>query len=142
MDEEGVGDRWLIGDLRDRSQAPNVDHFLVGPETVAPIRDAREMELERLRRRVGELERHMGEAAKPAVSITTGYTLFFPWSGGYEVLDGDGALPAVGALLVVRGEQFVVDAVRRSPFPSDSRPCLVLSPHGSTHTSDGASTGG
>lgn len=74
MDEEGGSDRWLISDLRDRSQMPNVDHFLAAPETATSPGDEREMELERLRRQVEELEHQLAARANTSASNTTGYT--------------------------------------------------------------------
>jgi hypothetical protein len=115
---------------------PNVDHFLVAPDPVIATRDERELELSRLRRRIDELERQLGERVRPALSHADGYTLFFLGRDGYEVVDGDGVAPAVGTSVVIRGEPFTVEAVRRSPFPSDRRPCLVASPPRSPQTSD------
>ena len=107
---------------------PNVDHFLVAADPAIAVRDERELELSRLRRRIDELERQLAEQARPAVSQADGYTLFFRGSRGYEVVDCDGVAPAIGTSVVIRGEPFTVEAVRRSPFPSDRRPCLVVSP--------------
>ena len=107
---------------------PNVDHFLVAPDPAMATRDEMELELSRLRRRIDELERQLGEQARQAISHADGYTLFFLGSRGYEVADGDGVPPAIGTSVAIRGEPFTVEAVRRSPFPSDRRPCLVASP--------------
>jgi hypothetical protein len=63
-----------------------------------------------------------GRASTPAA----GYTVFVPGSHGYEVVDLDGTPPVLGARLVIGGASFVVDRTRRSPFPSDPRPCFVI----------------
>ena len=115
---------------------PNVDHFLVASDPAMAPRDERELELSRLRGRIDELERQLGEQARPAIAHADGYTFFFLGSRGYEVADGDGVAPAIGTSVVIRGEPFIVEAVRRSPFPSDRRPCLVALPPRSPQTCD------
>jgi hypothetical protein len=129
MDEEGGGDRWSIGDLRrDRSPLPRVDRLLAGLDASTPVRDEIEMRLERLELRVDEFEHRLGALTGRTSPDAAGYTLFTPGSGRYEIVERDGVAPDVGAAVSVAGARFVVERTRRSPFPSDARPCLVLSP--------------
>jgi hypothetical protein len=141
MHEEGGGDRWSIGDLRrDRSPLPRVDRLLAGVDASTTGRDATETRLERLEQRVDEVERRlralMGRTSTPAA----GYTLFMPGERGYEIVDRDGVAPAVGAAVILAGRSFVVEGTRRSPFPSDARPCLVLSPLPPEHAAEDTAT--
>jgi len=132
MHEEGGGDRWLIGDLRrDRSPLPRVDRLLAGVDTPLP-RDELEARLERLELRIDELERRLRAPSSRTSIPVAGYTLFIVGEHGYEIVDRDGIAPAVGAAVKLAGRTFLVERVRRSPFPSDARPCLVLSDVGET----------
>lgn len=128
MDEEGAGDRWSIGDLRrDRPPVPRVDRLLARLDATA-VRGEMEMRLERLERRVDEFEGRLRALAGRTSAQAAGYTLFIPGSAGYEIVERDGVAPDVGAELILAGTRFVVAGTRLSPFPSDPRPCLVLSP--------------
>ena len=75
-----------------------------------------------LRARVEELEAQLGALAVPA----DGHVLFVPSPAGYAIVESAEAPPPVGQLLFVDGRPYAVAGVRRSPFPSDRRPCLVL----------------
>ena len=126
MHGEGGGDRWSIGDLR--SEGPpmrRVDRLLAGAQHVTHGREG-ETRLERLEHRVDEIEHHVRTLAGRARTRAPGYVLFLPGSRGYEIVEDDGVPPAVGAAVVLGGSRFVVEGMRRSPFPADSRPCLVL----------------
>jgi hypothetical protein len=127
MHEEGGGDRWLIGDLRrDRSPLPRVDRLLAGVDTSLP-RNELESRVERLELQVDELERRLRALSGRTSIPVAGYTLFIVGGRGYEIVDRDGIAPAVGAAVELAGTTFLVERMRRSPFPSDARPCLVLS---------------
>lgn len=142
MHDEGGGDRWSIGDLRrGRSPVPRVDHLLAGLEASTPVRGEMETRLERLERRVDEFERRLHALTDRSSAHAAGYTLFLRGSRGYEVVDRDGVAPGVGTPVIIAGERFVVEGTRRSPFPSDVRPCLVLSPLPPEQTADGTATG-
>jgi hypothetical protein len=86
------------------------------------------MRLERLELRVDEFERRLRALTGRASAPAAGHTLFVPGSRGYEIVERDGVAPDVGAAVILEGARFVVQGMRRSPFPSDARPCLVLSP--------------
>ena len=104
-----------------------VDRLLSGDEPSTPVWEV-ETRVERLEQRVDDLERRQPPTPRgPAPAA--GYTLFFRGSGGYEIVDRDGVAPPVGTPIVVAGKRLVVEGMRRSPFPSDDRPCLVLAEH-------------
>lgn len=139
---EESGDRWSIGDLRrDRSPMPRVDRLLAGLEASPPARGGVDTRLDSLERRVDEFERRLRELAGRGSAPASGYTLFLCGARGYDVVDRDGVAPELGAPVIVGDERYVVEGTRRSPFPSDARPCLVLSPLPPEHPADGAATG-
>lgn len=47
-------------------------------------------------------------------------------SGGYRLVERDGAAPPLDACIEADGRQFVVTRVRRSPLPGDRRACAYL----------------
>ena len=141
MREENGGDRWSIGDLRDRSPTPRIDRLLAGAEASAPVRGELETRLERLEQRVDEFERRLGRLSDNGSTRAAGYTLFFRASRGYDVANRDGIAPDVGTSLIVEDQRYVVEGTRRSPFPADTRPCLVLSPLPPEQTADSTTNG-
>lgn len=129
MDDEAGVDRWSIGDLRrDRLPLARVDRLLPGPELPTAVRAEIEKWLERVERRVDDLERRLLRLPEPPPERASGYTLFYLGSRGYEAVDCEGIAPDAGAPVVIGNKRFVVERTRRSPFPADPRPCLVLSP--------------
>lgn len=106
---------------------PGVDRLLAGAEPAPPELEEMEARLERLQRRVDELER-LQRPADSGPAQAAGYTLFFRGAAGYEIVDREGPAPPVGTPIIVAGRRLVVEGLRRSPFPGDERPCLVLSP--------------
>jgi len=108
---------------------PGVDRLLSGDEPSTPVWEV-ETRVERLEQRVDDLERRQTPTTpRRGRAPAAGYTLFFRGSGGYEIVDRDGVAPPVGTVIVVAGKRLVVEGMRRSPFPSDDRPCLVLAEH-------------
>jgi hypothetical protein len=79
-------------------------------------------EVSALRERIEELEALLGALATPA----DGHVLFVPSPDGYSIVESAEPPPPPGQLLFVDGRQYAVAGVRRSPFPGDRRPCLVL----------------
>jgi hypothetical protein len=55
-----------------------------------------------------------------------GYLLFVSKPTGYELREGEGDVPPVGAELEQDGEMLRVTKVAPSPLPGDSRPCVYL----------------
>ena len=53
--------------------------------------------------------------------------LLFVWrSTGYELREGEGDVPAVGAEVEQDGERMRVTKIAPSPLPGDTRPCAYL----------------
>lgn len=101
-----------------------------------------ESRLERLELRVDEFERRLRALTDRTSTSVAGYTVFMAGGRGYEIVDRDGVAPAVGAALDLAGRTFLVARRRRSPFPSDARPCLVLSAMPTGQAADSAATDG
>jgi hypothetical protein len=99
-----------------------------------------ETRLECLERRVDEFERRLRALTGRTSAQAAGYTLFIPGSGGYEIVERDGVAPEVGTAVILAEARFVVERARRSPFPSDARPCLVLSPAPPEQAADDTAT--
>jgi hypothetical protein len=56
-----------------------------------------------------------------------GKHLLFVWKpSGYELREGDGEVPAVGAEVEADGQRLRVTKVAASPLPNDPRPCAYL----------------
>ena len=55
-----------------------------------------------------------------------GYLLFVSKATGYELREGEGDVPPVGAEIEQDGETLRVTKVAPSPLPGDSRPCAYL----------------
>jgi hypothetical protein len=58
----------------------------------------------------------------------TGYVLFVAAPSGFSIVERDDEPPQPDDLLHLDGGVYRVVTVRRSPFPGDRRPCLVLEP--------------
>jgi hypothetical protein len=56
----------------------------------------------------------------------TGVLYFVPKAEGYDLVERDGELPAVGEALEFGEEQYVVTKLGRSPLPFDRRACVFL----------------
>ena len=53
--------------------------------------------------------------------------LVFVWKpSGYELLEQDGELPALGAEIELEGERLRVTKIAPSPLPGDKRQCAYL----------------
>lgn len=57
-----------------------------------------------------------------------GHVLFVPTPAGYEIAEVEGPPPAVGESVRVGVHAYRAAGLRRSPFPRDDRPCIVLEP--------------
>ena len=80
------------------------------------------------------IERHARPAREPlqllvgATAAPTGYVLFVAAPRGFSIVERDDEPPQLDELLQLDGGAYRVVAARRSPFPGDRRPCLVLEP--------------
>ena len=59
--------------------------------------------------------------------MAEGHVLFVWSPSGYELRDGQGEVPQVGAEVEQDGAKFRVTKVAPSPLPGDPRPCAYLS---------------
>ena len=75
--------------------------------------------LARLEERLDQLDFDLGEPSGK------GYILFLSTHSGYEIVERDAPLPALGQVVRVDGKSYRVDRYRRSPFPGDPRPCVT-----------------
>ena len=73
-----------------------------------------------------------GEPAAAPASPVTGYLVFVPAPGGYQLHERTGMPPALGDVVALEaGDErrtFVVVKVAGSPLPDDARPCCYLMP--------------
>ena len=80
------------------------------------------------------IERQSRPAREPlqllvgATVARAGYVLFVSGPTGFSIVERDGEPPQQDELLDLDGGAYRVVTVRRSPFPGDRRPCLVLEP--------------
>ncbi len=58
--------------------------------------------------------------------MADGYLLFVWNTGGYELREQDGDVPAVGSEVETDGQTLVVTKVGPSPLPRDQRLCAYL----------------
>ena len=56
-----------------------------------------------------------------------GHVLYVATGGGYQILERESNPPAVGTMVDLDGQSFVVERTGRSPLPGDGRPCAYLS---------------
>jgi len=66
-----------------------------------------------------------GQSRKRA-AVQTGVLYFVPKAEGYDLVEREGGLPAVGEALEFGEQQFVVTKLGRSPLPFDRRSCVFL----------------
>ena len=66
-----------------------------------------------------------GHSRKRA-AVQTGVLYFVPKAEGYDLVEREGELPAVGEALEFGEQQFVVTKLGRSPLPFDRRSCVFL----------------
>jgi len=66
-----------------------------------------------------------GHARKRA-AVQTGVLYFVPKAEGYDLVEREGDLPAVGEALEFGEQQYVVTKLGRSPLPFDRRSCVFL----------------
>jgi hypothetical protein len=59
--------------------------------------------------------------------MADGHLLFVWKSSGYELREGDGDVPGVGAEVEQDGVTFKVTKIAPSPLPGDRRQCAYLS---------------
>jgi hypothetical protein len=57
-----------------------------------------------------------------------GYVLFVASPTGFSILECSDEAPSPDQLLLLEDGAYRIVSVRRSPFPADRRPCLVLEP--------------
>ena len=67
----------------------------------------------------------LGPTEEPARE-PTGYVLFLAAPTGFSIVECNDEPPAEDQLLLLADGAYRVAAVRRSPFPRDPRPCLVV----------------
>jgi hypothetical protein len=58
--------------------------------------------------------------------MAEGHLLFVWKPSGYELLEQDGELPALGAEIELEGERLRVTKIAPSPLPGDKRQCAYL----------------
>jgi seryl-tRNA synthetase len=66
-----------------------------------------------------------GQSRKRATA-PTGVLYFVPKAEGYDLVEREGELPAVGESLEFGEQQYVVTKLGRSPLPFDRRACVFL----------------
>ena len=79
--------------------------------------------LERLEKRVDQLDASLRAAA---AAMPAGHTLFVPTAAGYTIVERDEPPPPPGAEIMIDGRAYRATHPRRSPFPGDRRPCVVV----------------
>ena len=79
-------------------------------------------EVDRLLARIRELEARVAAAAEPP----GGYLLFVVSPAGFSIVECDEEPPPEDQLLLLDDGVYRIASVRRSPFPNDARPCLVV----------------
>ena len=67
-------------------------------------------------------------ASRLAEATSAGHTLFVSSPAGYTIVEREGPAPVPGAQIVVHGNPYRAHCHRRSPFPNDSRTCVVVEP--------------
>jgi hypothetical protein len=65
-------------------------------------------------------------SSRKRAAAQTGVLYFVPKAEGYDLIERDGELPAVGEALEFGEEQYVVTKLGRSPLPFDRRACVFL----------------
>jgi hypothetical protein len=58
--------------------------------------------------------------------MAEGHLLFLWKPSGYELREGDGDVPSVGAEVEQDGQTLRVSKIAPSPLPGDKRPCAYL----------------
>lgn len=58
--------------------------------------------------------------------MAEGHLLFIWKPSGYELREGEGDVPAVGAEVEQDGQTLRVSKIAPSPLPGDKRPCAYL----------------
>ena len=71
-------------------------------------------------------------ALRPAPEPEAATHLLYVARDGWQLVERDGPVPAVGSAVDVDGEPLVVTRVGRSPLPGDPRACAYLEPARST----------
>ena len=69
----------------------------------------------------------LGPTEQP-VHEPTGYVLFVASPTGFSIVECNDETPSPDQLLLLDDGAYRIVSVRRSPFPRDRRPCLVLEP--------------
>ena len=67
-------------------------------------------------------------APSPLAEAEIGHTLFVATATGYTVVECDGPPPRPGDDVAVDDNAYRAERYRRSPFPADPRPCVVVQP--------------
>ena len=80
------------------------------------------------------IERQARPAREPlqllvgAPQAPTGYILFIAAATGFAIVEREDEPPSPDEPLQLEDGTYRIVSVRRSPFPRDARPCLVLEP--------------
>jgi hypothetical protein len=129
-------DSWLIGHFRRPPRQSQVRESLVerllDTSTLESMADARMEEMAativELRLRLGATDSELRKLAPLTHEAAgdAGHTFLVPTSTGYEIVEAEGAAPAVGARVIVAEQPYRLERRRASPFPNDPRPCFVL----------------
>jgi hypothetical protein len=106
----------LIASLRESSPPRRPETLLTQPAVEDLV-----TRLERLEERLGRLE-----ASLPAKAVSAGHTVFVSTATEYRVVEREEPPPSLGAEVSLDGRVYRVTGYRRSPFPADRRPCVIV----------------
>jgi len=82
--------------------------------------------IERQPRTAREPLRLLLRPTEPAPEEPTGYILFVAAPTGFSIVECNDEAPPPDQLLLLGDGAYRITSVRRSPFPRDRRPCLVV----------------
>lgn len=144
MGDKARIDRTLIANLRENSRPLRPETLLTPLPGLSPDEtEARRLQstVEDLVVRLERMEARLDRLDYPSslAKAEAGHTLFVPTATGYTIVERDGPPPRLGDEIAVDGIAYRAERYRRSPFPADSRSCVVVQPAESA-TSDCRST--
>jgi len=122
----------LIASLRESSRPRRPETLLTtrssrsvddgrNSEPLQPVIDDLITRLQRLEERLGRLD-----ASRPAEAEPADHTLFVSTATGYTVVEREGPPPSLGAEVSLDDRVYRATGYRRSPFPGDRRPCVIV----------------
>ena len=131
MSEKARIDPGLIASLRESSRPLRPEASLTTPSAEAATGDGDlqaalqdlAARLERVEQRLARLDGYHHLDVE-----VDGHTLFVPTAGGYTTVEQAGPPPRPGNDVSVDGSTYRALSFRRSPFPGDLRPCVVVEP--------------